>query len=72
MKRSEMLQLLYKHFQGACYQDYAPDSEEVLKVIEAAGMLPPTRQVESWEELGIFSPNDNEKPRFKINKWDKE
>ena len=41
MKRSEMIEILDKHFQEVCYQDYAPDSNEILSLLEKAGMTPP-------------------------------
>lgn len=48
MKRSEMIKKLEEFFNKTCYQDYWPDSEEVLDIIEKNGMLPPTVNIPAF------------------------
>jgi hypothetical protein len=74
MKRSEILSKLEIHLKelNAKENSYKIIAQLSLYIIEEAGMLPPTRRAENWEELGIDGANDSERPRFKLNKWDKE
>lgn len=73
MKRSEMVELLAKEILnnqgGKTAKEFA---DLYLKTLEQAGMLPPTRQALNWAELEIYAPNDSERPRFNINKWEPE
>jgi len=80
MKRSEMLQLLDKHFEQACYQDYLPDSEEVLKLIEKSGMKPPgvAAEVIKGSDYPFGSGCsmrcrcEDCDPKYKMHQWEKE
>jgi hypothetical protein len=59
MKRSQMIKLLEDHFDEVCYQDYSPDADAVLSVIEKAGMLPPTIKITAFGVMdNAWEPED--------------
>lgn len=70
MKRSEMIELIAKRLNPI---GVATDTcEEVLKIIEDAGMLPPARyRYHDWNERGITYAQWIQEPS-EVNEWSKE
>ena len=66
MRRKEMIQKIESKMYTYMYEDFCPDSDVILDIVESLGMLPPCLPPEKCQELlnKYIDPN--------LNKWEDE